>query len=182
VEVAEVELGNVAESTPSEIGRPLIRFPVEAGQILLFARAIGDFNPIYADEAYARTTPLGGIIAPPTFVQSSAQYDPDYRVRPKPGEAWFGSGRTPSGLPEISRGDGILHAEQHFEQVRPLRPGEVLCVRVCNGATWTKQGRKGGAMTFRETITEFCGEDGEVVVTSRSVTVKTGDEAGRDKA
>ena len=58
-------------------------FPVEAGHIMMFARAVGDANKIYYDEAYAKTTEVGSIIAPPTFVQASAQFDPDYRLRPK---------------------------------------------------------------------------------------------------
>jgi hypothetical protein len=73
------------------------RFPVEAGHILLFARSIGDPNLIYADEAYARGSEVGAIIAPPTFVQASAQFDPDYPLRPRPGRAWFGSGGSPTG-------------------------------------------------------------------------------------
>ena len=35
------------------------RFPVEAGHILMFARSIGDPNPIYADEEYAAGTEVG---------------------------------------------------------------------------------------------------------------------------
>ena len=69
-------------------------FPVEAGHIMMFARAVGDANKIYYDEAYAKTTEAGSIIAPPTFVQASAQFDPDYRLRPTIGEPWFGSGRA----------------------------------------------------------------------------------------
>ena len=34
-------------------------FPVEAGHIMMFARAVGDANKIYYDEAYARTTEVG---------------------------------------------------------------------------------------------------------------------------
>ena len=30
------------------------KFPIEAGHIMLFARAIGDKNPIYHDEEYIR--------------------------------------------------------------------------------------------------------------------------------
>src|ERR1044072_3261526 len=113
------------------------RFPVEAGHIMLFARRAGDPNPIYSDEEYAKGTEVGGIIAPPTFVQASAQFDPDYPLRPKPGEPWFGSGKEPTGLPRGGgRGSGGsgggggagLHAEQHFEYHRPLRPGDVLSV------------------------------------------------------
>src|SRR4051794_14733562 len=103
------------------------RFPVEEGTILLFARAVGDPNPIYADAGYAVTTEVDGIIAPPTYVQSSAQFDPDYPLRPKDGEAWFGSGRNPTGRASgASSGGGGgtgLHAEQHFEYHRALRPG-----------------------------------------------------------
>jgi len=68
------------------------KFLVEASHIMMFARSVGDANPIYHDEDYAKKTELGGIIAPPTFAQSSAQFDPDYFLRPKiGGEGWFGS-------------------------------------------------------------------------------------------
>ena len=73
------------------------RFPVEASHILMFARSIGDSNPIYADESHAAGTEVGSIIAPPTFAQASAQFDPDYFLRPKDGQRWFGSGGTASG-------------------------------------------------------------------------------------
>ena len=61
------------------------KFLVEASHIMMFARSVGDANPIYHDEDYAKKTELGGIIAPPTFAQSSAQFDPDYFLRPKIG-------------------------------------------------------------------------------------------------
>ena len=83
-------------------------FPVEAGHIMLFARSVGDPNPIYADAEYAAGTEVGGIVAPPTFVQASAQFNPDYFLRPKIGQPWFGSGREPTGLapPAPSSGGG----------------------------------------------------------------------------
>ena len=39
------------------------KFPVEASHILMFARSVGDYNEIYADEEYAQTTEPGSIIA-----------------------------------------------------------------------------------------------------------------------
>ena len=48
------------------------KFPIEAGHIMMFARSIGDANPIYYDEDYAKGTEPGGVVAPPTFVQASA--------------------------------------------------------------------------------------------------------------
>jgi len=74
------------------------KFPIEAGHIMIFARAIGDANPIYSDEDYAKQTEPGGIIAPPTFAQSSAQFEPDYVLRPQIGQPWFGSGKEPTGI------------------------------------------------------------------------------------
>ena len=43
------------------------KFLVEASHIMMFARSVGDANPIYHDEEYAKGTDSGGIIAPPTF-------------------------------------------------------------------------------------------------------------------
>ena len=69
------------------------KFPVEKSHVMMFSRSIGDSNKIYYDEDYAKESKCGGIIAPPTFVQSSAQFDPDYFLRPKEGKQWFGSAR-----------------------------------------------------------------------------------------
>ena len=74
------------------------RFPVEAGHILMFARSIGDPNPIYADAEFAAKSEVGAIPAPPTFVQASAQFDDEYPLRPKIGQPWFGSGKEATGL------------------------------------------------------------------------------------
>jgi hypothetical protein len=145
---------------------------------------VGDPNPIYCDEEYARGTEPGGIIAPPTFAQASAQFDPDYFLRPKPGETWFGSGREPTGA-RRSGGDGGgggrpsgaaaggLHAEQHFEYHRQLRPGDVLRAVNKPGKTWEKQGRRGGKLIFSESITEYYDQDDELVITARGVGVRT---------
>lgn len=151
------------------------RFPVEASHILMFARAVGDPNPIYSDEEHARATEPGTIIAPPTFVQASAQFDPDYFLRPRIGEPWFGSGKEPTGRPAGSGGGvhGGLHAEQEYEYHRQVRPGDVLSATVKPARTWEKQGRRGGKLTFREVITEYRDQAGELVVTARSVGVQT---------
>lgn len=173
------------------------RFPVESGHVLMFARAIGDPNPIYRDPEHAAGTEVGGIIAPPTFVQASAQFMEGYPLRPQPGKVWFGSGSTPSGLSKArsassdeaegaSSGGGSgggggggggggtgLHAEQRFEYHRPLAAGDVLTSTTRSGKTWTKQGRRGGNLRFSEMVTEYRDQDGELVVTATGVTVTT---------
>jgi hypothetical protein len=143
------------------------RFPVEAGHILMFARAIGDENPAYAGALDDREA---AVPAPPTFVQASAQFDPEYPLRPLPGVPWFGSGGT-DGLRSDS--DGGLHAEQHFTYHRPLRAGMVLSASSHDGNAWEKDGRRGGKLLFTESITEYRDADGELIVTARVVGVKT---------
>lgn len=153
------------------------KFPIEAGHVMMFARSVGDANPAYYDEEYARTTEVGAIPAPPTFVQASAQFDPDYPLRPKIGEPWFGSGREPTGVKKEGSGGGgkggTLHAEQHFEYHRTPRVGDVLTATVVPGETWEKEGRRAGKLVFSETIVEYRDQQGELVVTARSVGVRT---------
>jgi len=150
------------------------RFPIEAGHIMCFARAIGDANPAYSGALWGD----GPVPAPPTFVQASAQFDPDYPLRPKPGEPWFGSGRNATGVTAAPASGGAgggtgLHAEQHYEYHRPLRAGDVLTSSSRQGPGWEKQGRRGGRLVFIEIITEYRDASGELVVTARTVGVTT---------
>jgi acyl dehydratase len=157
-----------------------VKFPIEASHILMFARAVGDDNKIYSDADYAKTTEPGSIIAPPTFAIASAQFDPDYFLRPKNGQPWFGSGKEPTGVKKSSSGSGGgggggggLHAEQHFEYHRHIKPGDVLTVTVKPGKTWEKEGRRSGKLVFSETVSEYRDQNGELVITARSVGVRT---------
>src|SRR5260370_30352888 len=92
------------------------RFPVEAGHVLAFTRALGAADP-------PGGLPAEGDAAPPTFAIASAQFDPDYRLRPRAGSQWHGSGGD-AGL--VTEGASGLHAEQHFTYHRPIRVGDVL--------------------------------------------------------
>ena len=147
------------------------RFPIEAGQVLAFARAIGDQDPQYARVADTTAGDLSDVVPPPTYVQASAHFDPEYPLRPKPGAPWPGSGRGPG----VAGGETgrMLHAEQHFEYHRPLRVGDVLTAEVTQGDSWERTGRRGGKLTFREMITVYTDTAGERVVTVRSVVAIT---------
>lgn len=149
-----------------------ITFPIEATHILMFARSIGDENPVYHDAEKAKDTEVGGIIAPPTFFAAVAQFNPE-GSRPRPGVKWFGSGRTPSGIDGKAPSAGGLNAEQHFEYFRPIRPGEVLTAETRPGKTWERESKRAGKLMFSDRITEFRDKDGELVASLRSVSVKT---------
>jgi hypothetical protein len=154
-------------------------FPVEASHILMFARSVGDDNPVYSDPDYAKGTEAGGIIAPPTFPQASAQFDPNYGLRPKIGQPWFGSGKNPTGIVREAGGGGGggggggLHAEQHFEHHRHLKPGDVLTSETKPGKTWERESKRAGKLVFSESVTEYRDQNGELVITARGVGVRT---------
>ena len=139
-----------------------ITFPVEATHIMMFARAIGDTNPVYHDAEAAKKTEAKGIVAPPTFPQAMAQFDPEYHLRPKP-----------SGVTGKAASSGGLHAEQEYTYHRPLRPGDVLTSETKQGKVWEKESKRAGKLIFRERIVEHRDQKGELVITARSVGVTT---------
>lgn len=148
------------------------QFPVDRTQVMLFARSLRDINPVYWDPDHPETKKVGGIVTPPTFVQSSAHWDPDYPLdltRPRP-EGAQPRPRGGGGGGGMARG---LHAEQHYEYHHPIRVGDVLTVTTRPGERWEKQGRRGGKLLFSETITEYRNQDGVLCVTARSVGVQT---------
>jgi acyl dehydratase len=160
------------------------RFCVDRTGILLFASALGETNPIYWDEEYAKKTPLGGVIAPPTFTMASAHWDPNHALRgvrkipaappkaslPTGGAGPAGGGAGGGGGLNLTR---VLHGEQRFEYHKPVRPGMTLTVTHRAGQSWTKEGKKGGTMRFSESIAEYRDEKGDLVVTATSVGIVT---------
>ena len=87
-----------------EVGREKIRE---------FAAAINDRNPAYTDQEAARALGHQDVIAPPTFVFSLTFQEAEQVVRdPKLGLDY----------------DRVVHRDQKFMYVRPVRAGDVLSV------------------------------------------------------
>jgi hypothetical protein len=157
------------------------KFHVDRTAIMLFASAIGETNKIYYDEDFATGTPLGGVIAPPSFPTSSSQWDGGYFLRgvrqiPEPPPRPEPTAEEKEQRAKRSGGGGLargLHAEQHYHYHRPVEPGMSLTVTTKRGKSWEKQGRRGGTLHFSETVTEFRDEAGELVVTATSIGVQT---------
>ena len=82
---------------------------VEKGHIRRFADALGDPNPIYQDEAIARSAGYAGLVAPPTFPI-----------------AFTANERFRHSLDLGTR--SILHGEQQFELNRPIVAGDRITV------------------------------------------------------
>ena len=66
-----------------------------------------------------------------------------------------------------------LHAEQHFEYHRPVRPGDILTPETNPGKTWEKDSKRAANLKVSESVTEFRDQNGELVVTAIGVGVQT---------
>ena len=123
---------------------------VELGKIREFARAVKDSNRVYLDDAQA--------LAPPTFLMTMA--------------LWMGDlGQTRSAVKLDYR--RLLHGEQEFEYVRPIRAGDVLTFRSRTKDVFEKEGKRGGKMLFVIGETEFKNQRGEVVAYTRNTAIET---------
>ena len=152
-------------------------FHVDRTAILNFAAAIGETSPIYWDAASAAGTPLGDVIAPPTFGVAAAHWNPNFglrgtrkippRVEPPASDA---NPRGGGGGGSLAR---VLHGEQRFEYHKPMQPGMKLRVTTRPGKSWEKEGKKGGKLKFTETVSEYRDESGELVLVATSVGVLT---------
>ena len=160
------------------MSEPEYEFPVDRTAILTFAAAIGETNPIYWSASHAKSTPLGDVIAPPTFGVSSAHWNPNYGLRgtrkipprveaPQPTET---KARSGGGAGSLAR---VLHGEQRFAYHKPMQPGMKLRVTTRPGKAWEKEGKKGGKLKFTETITEYHDASGDLVLVATSVGVLT---------
>lgn len=124
---------------------------VERGKIREFARAVRSSNPAYLDDPKP--------VSPPTFLQTAAFWS------------------TPESMAEYPAGIDVarlLHGGQEFTfHGPPPRAGTRLIGTTRHDRTYTKEGRRGGAMRFTEMVTEFRDEAGTLVAESRMILIIT---------
>ena len=136
-----------------EFGRASIRY---------FALAMGDDNPLYVDEAYAKEAGYPSVIAPPTLICETCQYahrppDPDGYI----GHEWH--------LPVANC--RLIRAGNDYEFVRPVLPTDRISV------TWTLEGiversaSRGGTQLFVTSVARYRDAGGEVVAINRETIV-----------
>jgi acyl dehydratase len=124
---------------------------VEKGAIRRFAEALGDYNPIYYDEEYARAMGYPTIIAPPTF-PASFHSSADLREL-------LGIGIK-----------SLLHAEQSFEYERPILAGDRIYVATKVAEVADRSG-PAGKMAVAVIEDEGRDEEGNVVFRARRTLV-----------
>jgi acyl dehydratase len=124
---------------------------VEKGAIIKFAEAIGDDNPLFNDEAAARQTRHGGLIAPPTFLRS-------LRV----------------GLPELPFEipfDRRLDGGSDWEYFQPVRPGDRIQA-VARVIDLSERSGRIGLMIFMTAKITYQNQFDEIVATQTATLIQ----------
>ncbi len=89
-------------------GEPLV-CEIDKGMIQRFVLAVGDPNPLWQDEEYAKKSKYGSVIAPPAFIPT------------------IGYGQFMQQM-EALLGAGAIHGNTELECYQPVRAGDSITV------------------------------------------------------
>ena len=128
-----------------------VTLEVEKGAIMRFAEAIGDPNPVYTDEAAARKSQFGSLVAPPTFLRSMRD------VRPM--------------LPFDIPFERLLDAGSDWQYLQPVRPGDRITAVARITAMQERTGRL-GLMLFITTEITYTNQFNEVAATQTNTSIR----------
>ena len=124
---------------------------VEKGAIIKFAEAIGDDNPVFNDEAAARASQYGGLIAPPTFLRSAV-----------------------SARPELSFDvpfERVLDGGSDWDYFEPVRPGDRITA-VSRVEDITERNGRIGLMLIQTIVITYTNQFEKVVATQTNTSIR----------
>ena len=132
---------------------PPFQVPVEAGRLRFFAKATGQTDPVYIDEAAARDAGHPGLPVPPTFLFCLEMEAPN-----------------PAAIRELLGMDyrTLLHGEQGFTYHAMAYAGDTLRYEQRIADIYDN---KGGALEFVVRQTRVSNQRDELVAQLRCVTV-----------
>lgn len=140
---------------------------VEKGLMMKIPWAVGDPNPLWRDEAYARKTRYGGLIASPDFVEWLR-----FRIRSDYGRASRPVTRDlPGDLP--GEPENIVGGEE-VEYFRPIRIGDTINITsktIDVKKRWSKSLKKEVVIQTRQEV--YINQFGELVATIRCINIKS---------
>lgn len=150
------------------IGKELDSYTVEIEKepIRRWAEAIGDPNPVFHDQEYAKTTRHGTLIAPPGMISNYGFSLEGHAGRMGgPRAAPAGGARRTLVMPFKL----ILNGGNEVEYARPIKAGDVLRATSSIADLSERQGRPGiGRMISQTTETVFKDMQGRVVAKARN--------------
>jgi acyl dehydratase len=151
----------VIEFDQSILGKEFVlgTFQVTEDTMRAFAQAVGETCPQYVDPEAARSTPSGGLVAPPIF----------YDV--------FRGDQLPD--PKVKFGKVGFNAGQRCEFYAPIRPGDTITMMTRITDVYEKTGRT-GKMVFIVRETTYENQRGEKVAVVEQSQVRRESGAARE--
>ena len=136
-----------------ELGRAAIRY---------FALAMGDDNPLYVDDAYAREAGHPSVVAPATLICETCQY----AHRPPDADGYIGHEWH---LPvPASR---MIRAGNDYEFMRPVLPTDRISVTWKMADIVERNSSRGGTQLFVNAVATYRDAEGKVVAVNRETIV-----------
>lgn len=137
------------------LGKPTdpVRFEVEKGTMVRYARDTGETNPLYLDEDAAKASRYGSLIASPTFV------------------SWFLKGIVPDEIFDFDLPlETVLHTDDIVEMGVPIRPGDVITAVGELTDVFVRESKR-GPMLFQTGDVTLTNQSGEFAGMVRTVSV-----------
>jgi len=125
---------------------------IEREMIRRFARAVGDPNPLWQDEEYARASHYGGIIAPPTFILA------------------IGLEQFVEDVMSLTSFGTVLIGGTELECYQPIRLGDVITASFKIGNLRERQGKM-GRMVFMTFDSSYKNQRQELVAKCRQMVI-----------
>ena len=141
------------------------RIVIERSAVTNFARAVKDYDPVYANAEAAKAAGLDAIPVPPTYLIAAGTWGTFPELQPD----------DPGVNPQVDvvaqyakDGGLLLHGEQQFTYERALKVGDILDIETEIVDTYEKTSGS-GTMTFTVTDTKYVDANtGELVATARN--------------
>ena len=151
----------MADANPTDaidFDRSVIGVNVEVGthevskeQMIAYAKAVGETNPLYLDEKAAQAGPYGIIIAPPLFYNMLSL--------------------QPGLDPKVKFGTSGFDAGQHAEFFEPMCAGDTISAKTQVADVYAKTGRT-GTMVFTVRRTTYINQKDEKTVVVDRISVR----------
>lgn len=146
---------------PASRGRKLdsVRFPLDRSKLAELARALHDDDPVWHDPPAAAAAGFDGVPALPTAAVLADHWRPDGAL----------AHALAAGM-DLPR---VLHGEASWEYLAPVRLGDELTATTTVADVTTREGKRGGTMTFVTTETTFANQRGELALRQRYTLIET---------
>lgn len=140
-------------TAPEALGRAAIRY---------FALALDDDNPIYRDEAFAKSTVHEGIIAPPTLVCETNQFiSQELDENGYIGHDW-----------KLPLSDGrFIRGGNDYEFIQPVRPDDCVTVKWRIMDIYERESEKQGMLVFVVSEARYYNQDKELLAINRETNI-----------